>query len=239
MPFLFVFWRSLSDLAVYRVIITTPILHSILFFLKWYGLVMMGVTLASGFVGYQVAQAVQAQLPRDQMLVFKNNALTLQDQPFNMTHALPLNFSFEANQSAFVIKKSNETLSSVPYSAIARADTFELSTNDIHNNIVSVLAVACATSSAMIVIMIMISRAVSVLFYAFLFHYLLQLIGGRFPFVRVIQILLHTTIVAETIHTITSVLYRNSNVPIFEIALLGSTLLVLQSLRQPSAQSAQ
>ena len=86
------------------------------------------------------------------------------------------------------------------------------------------------------VLFVVVSRAASILFHAVVFQYLLQLIGGQFPLKRMAQILIHTTIVAETISAIAFIIYRNNmSISVFEIALVGSTILVLQSLRRPSA----
>lgn len=236
MPFLFIFWHSLSDLATYRFLVTAPIRQSILFFLKWYGLVILAVAITAGIIGYTVGQSISSQLPANQNLHYEQSRMTVNGEPLSLTaHTLPFSYEIEAHQESIDIKKFGETLSSVPYTTLIPDEKSEISTNDILEQAPLALMFGFMASSIVIVFFVIISRTVSILFHAVLFQYLLQLIGGRFPFKRIAQILIHTTIVAETISALAFVIYRSSSVPIFEIALVGSTILVLQSLRRPSA----
>ena len=236
MPFLFIFWHSLSDLATYRFIITTPIRQSIFFFLKWYGLVMLGVVVATGIIGYSAGQSFSKQLPTDQTIYYEQNKMTVHGEPLSLIYALPFSFALEAHQESIDLKQSNETISSVPYAALLKKEKVEVATNDLRDQAPMALLFGFATSGMMMVLFVVVSLAASILFHAVVFQYLLQLIGGQFPLKRMAQILIHTTIVAETISAIAFIIYRNNmSISVFEIALVGSTILVLQSLRRPSA----
>lgn len=235
MPFLFIFWHSLSDLATYRFLVTVPFRQSALYFAKWYGLVLLGVMIAAGVIGYSAGQSISTQLPADQTIHYEQKKMTVRGEPLALTHALPFSFALEAHQESIDIKHGGDTISSVPYSAIMNEMKSEIQTNDLREYAPTALLFGFATSSVMMVLFIVISRIASIFFHSMIFQYLLQLIGGQFPLRKMAQVIIHTTIVAETISAVAFILYRNSSVPIFEIALVGSTILVLQSLRRPSA----
>jgi len=235
MPFLFIFWHSLSDLATYRFLVTVPFRQSVLFFVKWYGLVLLGVTIAAGLIGYSAGQSLASQLSADQTIQYEEKKMMVRGEPLALTYPLPFLYSIEAHQESLDIKHKGETISSVPYAAVIKEDKLNISTNDVREQAPSVLLFGFATSGAMIVLFLVMSRVASIFFHAMVFQYLLQLLGGIFPLRKMAQVVMHTTIVAETISAVAFVIYRNISIPLFEIALVGSTILVLQSLRRPSA----
>lgn len=196
---------------------------------------LLGVTIAAGVIGYTAGQSISTQLPADQVIHYEQKHMTVRGEPLALTYVLPFSFALEAHKESIDIKQGGDTISSVPYTALMKEEKFDVQTNDLREYAPTALLLGFATSGAMMVLFIMISRIASIFFHAMIFQYLLQLIGGQFPLRKMAQVIIHTTIVAETISAITFVIYRNSSLPMFEIALVGSTILVLQSLRRPSA----
>ncbi len=203
--------------------------------MKWYGLVLVGVACIAAILGYSAGQSIAYQLPTDQTVHYEQSKMSVRGEPLALAYTLPFSFSIEAHQESIDIKQKGETLSSVPFTALIQAEKLDIDTNDIREHISTTLLFAFATTGMLMMLFIVISRIASIAVHAMIFQYVLQLIGGQFPLRKMAQVLIHTTIVAETISALAFVIYRNSSVPLFEIALVGSTILVLQSLRRPSA----
>ncbi len=86
-----------------------------------------------------------------------------------------------------------------------------------------------------IVIIIAVGRVLSSFVHAIFFSWILAVFGMRITLSKLAQIMLHIAVAAEGINLVSLLIYRNFAIPIYELAFLGITLLVLRSLRRPSA----
>jgi hypothetical protein len=69
MPFLFIFWHSLSDLATYRFLVTAPIRQSIFFFFEVVWSCVLGVAITAGIIGYTVGQSIRTTSPNQSFIL--------------------------------------------------------------------------------------------------------------------------------------------------------------------------
>jgi ABC-type glycerol-3-phosphate transport system permease component len=131
--------------------------------------------------------------------------------------------------------RDQEILSAPVTEFIPTEQSFSVSHENLEHTIPESIPLAAATASIFVVVITAVGRVISTIIHAFIFSWILAALGMQIVWRKLVQLMLHITVAAETINLIALLLYRNTSFPMFETAFLGITFLVLRSLRRPSA----
>ena len=230
------FFGSFTNLDTYKHILVFPLRTSLWFMIRFYLLLMCIAGILVFFIGQAFATQIAAAFPQDASLRFENGRL------FASGLELPwkVSFPFDTGMTVFEDRVTFRTNDQESFSAslsqlLPNTEPFTIASNDVQQRAKQTLPAAATMTVVFIVVLIAIGRISSSFVHAVFFSWILATFGIRIAFSKLAQIMLHIAVTAEGINLIALLIYRNFAVPIYEVAFLGVTVLVLRSLRRPSA----
>jgi hypothetical protein len=234
------FWRTFFsafiNLDSYRDAVTSPLKETILYVVKFYLLLMIVVGSVAVGVGIIVSQEMMRTFPNDASLHYEQGKFTTEhlDLPWHLQFPAHISASLFADHAT--VHANDQEVVSVPITELIPIEqTFSLTHEDLQNSVMQSVPLAAATASIFVVLITAIGRIISSVIHAFIFSWILAAFGMQIVWRKLVQLMLHVTVTAETINLIALLIYKNTSFPMFETAFLGITLLVLRSLRRPSA----
>lgn len=234
------FWQTLfgsfTNLDTYKHIVAFPLRTSLWFVIRFYLLLMIIAGVCVFFIGQAFATQIIATFPQDASLRFENNHLLASKLDLPWKVSFPLNIGMTVFDDRIAFYNNGQESFSAPLSQLLpNTEPFTITTNNVQQHAKKTLPVAATMTVVFIVMIIAIGRIFSSLVHAIFFNWILAMFGIRMTFSKLAQLMLHIAVTAEGINLVSLLIYRNFMVPIYELAFLGITVLVLRSLRRPSA----
>ena len=234
------FWKTLfgsfANLDTYKYIVAFPLRTSLWFVIRFYLLLMLIAGVCVFFIGRAFATQIVVAFPQDASLRFEQSRLSASGLDLPWKVALPLNIEMIVFEDHIALNTNGQESFSAPLSQLLpNTEPFTITANDIKQHTQQTLPIAATMTVVFIVIIIAVGRVLSSFVHAIFFSWILAVFGMRITLSKLAQIMLHIAVAAEGINLVSLLIYRNFAIPIYELAFLGITLLVLRSLRRPSA----
>lgn len=188
------------------------------------------------FIGQVFATQIVAIFPQDATVRFENGHLLTSKLDLPWKISFPLNTEMTVFDDRVAFRTNGQESFSAPLSQLLpHTEPFTITANDVQQHAKQTLPTAATMTVIFIVMIIAIGRIFSSFIHAIFFSWILALFGIRLTLSKLAQLMLHIAVTAEGINLVSLLIYRNLAVPIYEFAFLGITVLVLRSLRRPSA----
>ena len=234
------FWKTLfesfANLDTYKYIVAFPLRTSLWFVIRFYLLLMFIAGICVFFIGRAFATQIVAAFPQEASLHREQGHLSASglDLPWKVT--LLLNTEMTVFEDHIAFRNNNQESFSAPLSQLLpNTEPFTVTANDVKQQAQQTLPIAATMTVVFIVMIIAVGRIISSFVHAIFFSWILAVFGMRMTLSKLAQIMLHIAVAAEGVNFASLLIYRNLAIPIYELAFLGITLLVLRSLRRPSA----
>lgn len=236
MQFLQTLFGSFTNVDTYKHIVAFPLRISLWFVIRFYLLLMIIAGVCVFFIGQAFATQIIATFPQDASLRFENGHVSASKLELPWKISLPVNTEMTVFNDHVAFRNKGQEFFSAPLSQLLpNTKPFTITTNDVQQHAKKTLPTAATMTVVFIVMIIAIGRIFSSFVHAIFFSWILAMFGIRMTFSKLAQLMLHITVTAEGINLVSLLIYRNLAIPIYELAFLGITVLVLRSLRQPSA----
>ncbi len=234
------FWQTLfgsfTNLDTYKNVVAFPLRTSLWFVIRFYLLLMCIAGVCVFFIGQAFTTQIVATFPQDASLRFENGHLLSSKLELPWKISLPLNTEMTVFDDHIAFRNKGQEFFSAPLSQLLpNTEPFIITTNDVQQHAQQTLPTAAVMTVVFIVMIIAIGRIFSSFVHAVFFSWILAIFGIRMTFSKLAQLMLHIAVAAEGINLMSLLIYRNLAIPIYELAFLGITVLVLRSLRRPSA----
>lgn len=234
------FWQTLfgscTNLDTYKYVIAFPLRTSLWFVIRFYLLFMIIAGVCVFFIGRAFATQIVVAFPQHASLRFEQGHLFASGLDLPWKVAFPLNIGMTVFEDHVAFNKNEQESFSAPLSQLLpNSESFTITANDVQQQAQQTLPIAATMTVVFIVMIIAVGRVLSSFVHAIFFSWILAVFGMRITLSKLSQLMLHIAVTAEGINLMSLLIYRNLAIPIYEFAFLGITVLVLRSLRRPSA----
>ncbi len=234
------FWQTLfgsfTNLDAYKNVVAFPLRTSLWFVIRFYLLLMFIAGISVFFIARAFATQIAHAFPQEASLRFESSHLLASGLELPWKVSLPFNTKMAVFEDHVAFDSNGQEFFSAPLSQLLpNTEPFIITANDVKQHAQQTLPTAATMTVVFIVIMIAIGRIFSSFVHAVFFSWILAMFGIRMTFSKLAQLMFHIAVAAEGINLVSLLIYRNLAVPIYELAFLGITLLVLRSLRRPFA----